>query len=81
MCCPICKNLERVFDAELGEYIEVRSSVYYSFSTKIAAYRKVDMARARYELEEHRLVCVTSIRMQALSRARDVSTNLRQVAA
>jgi hypothetical protein len=81
MGCPICGNLKQAFEAELREYIEARSSVYYSFSTKIAAYGKVDMERSRYELEEHRFVCVSSIQMQALSRARDVSTNLRQVAA
>jgi hypothetical protein len=81
MGCPICRNLEQAFEAGLSEYLEARSSAYYPFCTKAAAYKKVDMERARYELEEHRLVCVCSIGVQALSRARDVSTSLRQVAA
>jgi hypothetical protein len=81
MGCAICRNLERAFEAGLREYIEARSSAYYPFCTKPAAYKKVDMERARYELEEHRLVCVSAIMVQALSRARDVSTSLRQVAA
>lgn len=81
MGCPICRNLERAFEAGLNDYIEARSSAYHRFCTRTAAYKKVDMERARYELEEHRLVCVSVIPMQALSRTRDVSTSLRQVAA
>jgi len=81
MGCPICGNLERAFNAGLIEYIEARSSAYYPICTKTAAYKKVDMERARYELEEHRLVCVSAVRVQALSRTRDMSTSLRQVAA
>jgi hypothetical protein len=81
MGCPICRNLERAFEAGLSEYLEARSSAYHRFCTKAAAYKKVDMERARYELEEHRFVCVSAVRVQTLSRARDVSTRLRQVAA
>jgi hypothetical protein len=81
MGCPLCRNLERAFEAGLSDYIEARSSAYYPFCTKPAAYKKVDMERARYELEEHGLACVSAIRVQALSRARDVSTRLRQLAA
>ena len=81
MGCPICRNLERAFEAGLGEYIEARSSAYYPFCTKAAAYKKVDMERARYELEEHKLVCASAVRSRTHSRARDVSTSLSQVAA
>jgi len=41
----------------------------------------VDMERARYELEEHRLVCVTPVRALALVLERDVSSSLIPLAA
>jgi hypothetical protein len=81
MGCPICGDLERAYEIGLTEYIEARSSTYYSVSTKPAAYKRVDMERARYELEEHRLECGFAVRVHALSRARDVSTSLRRMAA
>jgi hypothetical protein len=81
MGCPICRNLERAYETGLSEYIEARSSAYYPVCTKPAAYKKVDMERARYELEEHRLGCVSAGMVHALSPARAVSTSLSQVAA
>jgi hypothetical protein len=80
MRCPICRNLERAYEAGLSEYIEARSSAYYPICTKSAARKKVDMERARYELEEHRLGCVSAAGLDALSRAWDVSTSPRQMA-
>jgi hypothetical protein len=80
MGCPVCRNLERAYEAGLSEYIEARSSAYYPICTESAACKKVDMERARYELEEHRLVCVSAAGLHALARARDVSTILRQMA-
>jgi len=77
MGCPICRELEQAYEIDLTEYIEARSSTYYSVSTEPAAYKRVDMERARYELEEHRLECGSAVRVHALSRARDVSTSLR----
>ena len=58
MDCLICANLERAYEARLSEYVEARTSVCYRVSTRLAAQRNVDMERARYELEEHRSVCV-----------------------
>jgi hypothetical protein len=80
MGCLICRNLERAYEAGLSEYIEARSSAYYPVCTKPAASKKVDLERARYELEEHRLQCVSAAGLHALSRARDVSTTLRHMA-
>ena len=60
MECSICRNLARAFEAGLSEYIEARSSACYQVSTRSAAKKNVDMERARYELEEHRLVCVSA---------------------
>jgi hypothetical protein len=42
--------------------------------------KNVDMERARYELEEHRLVCVTAIRALALLPKLDAPARLKQLA-
>jgi hypothetical protein len=47
----------------------------------IAAKKNVYMERARYELEEHRLICVSAVRVLALLPERDLSSSLRQLAA
>jgi hypothetical protein len=81
MNCLICRDLARAFEAGLSEYIEARSSACYQVSKRLAARKNVDMERARYELEEHRLICVSAVRVLALLPERDVSTSLRQLAA
>ena len=80
MGCPICRNLERAYEAGRREYIEARSSAHYPACRKPAASKKVDGEPARQELEVRRLVCVPAAGLHALSRARDLSTSLRQVA-
>ena len=60
MDCPTCKDLERAFEARLGSYIAARSAAYYRASTELAAYKNVEMERAKSDLEEHQLVCVFS---------------------
>jgi hypothetical protein len=62
MNCPICKNLEQTYEARLRDYAAARSSALYEICKKIAAQKNVEMERARYELEEHRLVCASLIR-------------------
>jgi RNA-splicing ligase RtcB len=59
MNCPTCRDLERAYEAAFSEYIEACSSASFSVSSKAAASKNVDMERTRYELEEHRRVCVT----------------------
>jgi hypothetical protein len=81
MECPICRDLERAYQAGLGEYIEARSSACYQVSKMLAASKNVDMERAKSDLEEHRLVCATAIRVLALMPERDVTTSLRHLAA
>ena len=76
MSCSICGHLEQAYQAVHSEYIEARSSVRYRVSTQLAAQKNVDMERAKYELEEHRFVCTTSIRVLARLPGRDVSTRL-----
>ncbi len=65
MSCIVCKNLERAFEIKLREYEEARSAADYQVNRKFAAYRNVEMERARNELEEHRLVCASAIPVSA----------------
>lgn len=45
-----------------AEYIEACQSASYRFCAKFAAHKRVDMERARYELEEHGIACVSAFR-------------------
>jgi len=81
MGCLICRDLERAYEVGLREYMEARSSACFRVSKRFAAEKNVDMERARYELEEHRRLCVFAVRVIALSPERDMSTSLRQLAA
>lgn len=65
MGCIVCENLEHTFEIRQREYNEARSSAYYRVSRKFAAYKNVDMERARNELEEHRLVCASALKVSA----------------
>ena len=79
--CPICRDLEHAYKAELSEYIEARSSAYYGVCTELAAQKNVDVERTRYELEEHRLVCIAAVRAFPLLLERDESASLKQLTA
>ena len=81
MECTICMDLKRAYEAGLSEYIEARSSVCFRACTRLVARKNVEMERARYEVEEHRLVCVSAVRVFARLPAREVSTSLRPLAA
>jgi hypothetical protein len=59
--CLICKDLERAFESRLSQYMEARSAAYYQVSTDLAAQKNVDMERAKSDLEDHRLVCVSPL--------------------
>jgi len=60
MRCQTCRNLEEVFDARRSEYIEAGSLACNRVSRKFTAYLNVEMERARAELEEHRMVCLSA---------------------
>jgi hypothetical protein len=62
MDCRICKDLERAFESRRSRYIEARSAAYYRVSTELAAKEYVDMERAKSDLDEHQLVCVSTVR-------------------
>ena len=59
MDCSICKDLERTLKARYSKYIEARSAAYYRVSTELAARENVGMERAKSDLDEHQLVCVS----------------------
>jgi len=65
MSCPMCRDLERAFEARHSEYLQAREAAYYLISKKFAASKNVDSERARDELEEHRLACATVFRENA----------------
>ena len=64
MDCLICKELERAFESRRSQYIEARSAAYYRVSTELAAYKNVEMERAKSDLEEHQLVCVAAAKVR-----------------
>lgn len=47
MNCPTCKDLARVFEAGRSSYSTARSAAYYRVSTELAAYKNVEMERAK----------------------------------
>jgi hypothetical protein len=57
MDCLKCKHLEQAFESRLSKYSEARSAAFYQVSTELAAQKKVDLERARNDLEEHQLIC------------------------
>ena len=58
MSCLKCMNLEQALEFRFREYREARSAPFYQVSTELAAEKKVDMERARYDKEEHQLTCL-----------------------
>jgi hypothetical protein len=81
MGCAICRNLEIAYESLLSEYIEARSSASYRVNTKPAAQKNVDMERARYELDEHRSVCIQATRMAVHLPEREAPKGLQPLAA
>jgi hypothetical protein len=67
MDCLICRGLERALESRRCKYIEARSAPYYRVSTELAAYKNVDMERAKNDLEEHQLICVSVVVPRLLS--------------
>jgi uncharacterized surface protein with fasciclin (FAS1) repeats len=61
MYCRLCETLERALATTQSEYIEASSLAYHIVSKKFAAYKNVEMERARAELQEHRMVCLAAM--------------------
>jgi len=62
MACLICKDLERTLDFRRSKYFEARSAAYFQVSSDLAAKKNVDMERAKSDLEQHQLACVSAAR-------------------
>jgi hypothetical protein len=60
MDCQICRDLKRTLEFRRTEYFTARSAAYYQVSTELAAFKNVEMERARSNWEEHQLVCATA---------------------
>ena len=67
MSCLRCQDLERALEVRQSEYSAALTSPYFRVSRKFAAYFNVELERAKNELEEHRLVCVSAKQPAALS--------------
>jgi hypothetical protein len=65
MHCLLCESLELAFEARRSEYIEATSLANYRISKRFAAYKNVEMERARTEFEEHQSVCVLAVTASA----------------
>jgi hypothetical protein len=75
MNCLKCKNLEEAFESRLSQYIDACTAAYYRVTTEVAAKKNVDMERAKNDLEEHQLVCVSAAEVrQSGPRVSDAST-------
>ena len=64
MDCLMCKDLEKAFESRRSQYVEARFAAYYRVSAELAAYKNVDMERAKSDLEEHQLVCVSAAQVR-----------------
>jgi hypothetical protein len=60
MRCTLCENLEQAFQTRQNEYFESATLACYHVSRKFAAYKMVEMERARLEFQEHQAVCVVA---------------------
>ena len=77
MDCLICMALERTFESGRSKYIAARSAAYYRVSTELAASKNVDMERAKSDLEEHRLVCVSAVKVRQSGPSAAMAPNSR----
>jgi hypothetical protein len=66
MECLSSKNLERALESRRSEYVEARTSAYYQVTTEFAVHKNVDEERAKSDLEENQLVCVSAATWDSL---------------
>jgi hypothetical protein len=66
MKCERCQELEQAVQAMQGDYGEALASAFYRVNRKFAAYKSVELERARNELDEHRLVCGSAKRREPI---------------
>jgi hypothetical protein len=64
MDCLICRDLKRTLEFRRNGYFKARSAAYYRVSTELAAYKNVEMERAKSNWEEHQLVCACAAELR-----------------
>jgi hypothetical protein len=64
MECSVCLALKRAYESAASEYLEACSSTCLRMCMDVAARKNVEMERARCEFEEHRLVCVSTVKTE-----------------
>ncbi len=65
MGCQLCLNLEKALHEKRNEYLQASSSSCSLVSSRFTAYMHVEMERARFELEDHRSICMFSVNAPA----------------
>ena len=63
MDCLKCRSLDHIFRKQLVLYLEARSTPFYRVSPKLAARQRVDMERAKNDMEEHLFICAEAGQM------------------
>ena len=56
MICTRCDELERALQVGQCNYCEAVASTFCRINIKVVAYKRVELERAKNELEEHRLI-------------------------
>jgi hypothetical protein len=67
MDCLQCQNLDHSFRRKLTLYLEARCAPFCRVSTRVAASKRVDMERAKNDMEEHLLACLRAAKTRLLS--------------
>ena len=63
--CSVCWALKLAYESAAREYMEARSSACFRVCVNVAAWKNVEMERARCEFEEHRTVCIFAVKAVA----------------
>lgn len=79
MDCFECKNLKQAVEWRLSKYREARSAAFYHVSTELAAKKKVDMERARNDLEEHQLICALAPHLSETSEGSEKELSFKEL--
>ena len=60
MNCSICNDLHRAYQRTHSCYVDACTAAFFRVSTEIAASKHVAMERAKNDLYEHQLDCVSA---------------------
>jgi hypothetical protein len=57
MNCPRCHELEQALKVRQRDYSDAFASSFHRINRKFAAYKSVELERAKNDLEEHWVIC------------------------